>query len=263
LAIGSLVIPPIVTALIPLYGWRISMRLLAAATFLLIVPTAWLLLGRIPAADADPPSISRVPQWTTLMLLRNRDFQIICAGFAALLSAYLPVLYNIGAYARDIGVSQPQAAFAVAWSAPALTLGKLGFGKLADLLEHRRLYWIAVAPMLLGVVMVSTAGAFPQLLVGLLLVSFGQGCYLPLLASMIVARFGARSFGQVLGLAAILTQTSAVSPYLAGVIRDGTGSYTAAFLALSLPLLPAMIAMRWLSSRSGSPDNIAALRPAS
>jgi hypothetical protein len=82
-----------------------------------------------------------------------------------------------------------------------------------------------------------------------LLTTLSVGSFVPLLSNMVVNRFGAPALGQVMGLASLFIQLSALSPFLAALIRDALGNYRLAFLAMLLPLLPAMIAMRWLSSR--------------
>jgi MFS family permease len=255
ISIGAVAAPPIVTALLADFGWRETFKLLAAVIFVILLPIGWLVLRNDPAsANAAPeaPSHQSIPRqapWSTRLLLRNRDFWIIALGFFALLAAYLPVLYSTGAYARDLGITQQRAAVGASIAAIVLALGKITFGKLADLTSHRLLYWGATGGIIVSIAVVSVAQSFPSLLLGLALTSFFIGSYYPLTSSMIVARFGAPSFGQVMGLVSIFVQCGALAPFVAGLIRDASGSYTVAFLTMLVPLVPAMIAMRWLSAK--------------
>ena len=254
ISLGSFVMPLVVTALLPSFGWRDTFQLLAAATLVLLVPAAWFVLRKAPTTDADyaaggPHQAARATRWTTRLLLCNRDFWIISAGFCALLVAYLPVLYSLGSYAHDLGISQPRAAFVAAMGAVTLSVGKLVFGKLSDIVEHRRLYQVSAGLVAVGIVLVSFADSFPLLMTGLLLTTLSVGSFVPLLSNMVVNRFGAPALGQVMGLASLFIQLSALSPFVAALIRDALGNYRLAFLTMLLPLLPAMIAMRWLSSR--------------
>lgn len=255
ISLGAFFMPPIVTTLLPAYGWRETFQLLAAAVFLILVPTAWIVLRHAPeidgiqSVDGRHQEMADRPQWTTVLLLRNRDFWIISIGFTAMLSAYLPVLYSLGSYAHDLGISQQRAALGASLGAVTLAVGKLTFGKLLDMVEHRRLYWTAAGLVASGIALVSLASSFPLLLAGLLLTSFAIGSYVPMMGGMIVDRFGAPAFGQVMGLVGFVIQLSAVGPFLVGVIRDNSGSYAVAFMVMQLALLPAMIAMWWLSSR--------------
>src|SRR5262249_19224498 len=154
------------------------------------------------------------------------------AGFGAILVAFVPLLYSLGDYAHDLGIPPERAAAAAAMAALAMAPGKLTFGRLADWFSHRFLYRVGAIMIAAGIVVVSLSHSFTMLLAGLVLTNFGQGCYLPMLSSMIVSRFGAAAFGQVLGLAIVLIQLSAVAPYLSGLIRDATGGYGTAFLIM-------------------------------
>jgi MFS family permease len=243
--------PPLTTTLLAAIGWRHAFQVLAALVIVLLLPAAWLVLSRQP--DTVAPSATRasaaVTQWTTALLLRNRDFWIISGGIAAVLFAGLPLMYNIGAYARDLGIAQSQAALIASLGALAFATGKVGFGKLADKLPHHVCYWIAGCLMIVGVMLVSNATGFPSLLLGQMLTLLGQGCVLPFTSSMIAARFGVQAFGQVAGLATFIMSSGALAPFFAGLIRDSSGSYAAAFITMLLPLMLAMIAMRWLSAK--------------
>ena len=251
-SIGAFIMPPLTTMLLAAGGWRHAFQVLAALVIVLLLPAAWLALARQPDTAGDAKSnlgSATATQWTTALLLRNRDFWIISCGIAAVLFAGLPLMYNIGAYARDLGIAQSQAALVASLGAIAFAAGKVGFGKLTDKLSHPLCYWIAGSLMIVGVTLVSQASGFLSLLLGQVLTLLGQGCVLPFTSSMIAARFGVHAFGQVAGLATFIMGSGALAPFFAGLIRDSSGSYAAAFITMLLPLALAMIAMRWLSAK--------------
>lgn len=251
---GGFLIPPIVTALLGSYNWRETFQILALAATFLLCPASWLILKKMPEVqDEQAGAMARSrsqTMWTTGKLLRSANFWIISGGFAAILIAYLPMLHSIGAFAKEIGISQPQAALGASLAAVLLSLGKLAFGKMSDTLPHRLLYRLAMAVMVAGIGMASFANSYFQFVFGLALASFAMGSYLPLLSSMVLSRFGMGSFGQVMGMATIVIQCGAIGPYLSGLLRDHTGSYSTALIVMLIPIPFAMLAMRWLTDKS-------------
>ena len=250
-SLGALLFPPVCTDLLETFGWRVSFQLMAMASLILLAPMAWMILDHRPGygnGQFQLKNIRNDSSWTTGKLYRDRDFLIISGSFAAILFAYLPVILSLGAYAHDIGVAPQQAALIASLSAIMLALGKIIFGRLTDSFSLPRLYQVATSIMIFGIVILSCFNATSGLAIGLALSSFGQGAYLPLQSSMIVSRFGALAFGQVLGLTSIIVQCSAISPTLAGLIRDASNSYRAAFLTMLIPLIVAVFAMQWLTS---------------
>lgn len=255
MSIGGFLMPPITTALLAAFGWRETFQLLAVATLLLLLPSAWIILGRDPepeepTAIGDTRPVADQFRWTTGKLLRNPDFWIFVACFSVMLMAYLPVLYSIGVYARDLDIAQQRAALVASVGAMALGAGKFSFGKLSDKFDFRLLYWIACVGILTSVVGIGFVQSWQMLMTAVVVLSFCFGAYMPLMSVVVVNRFGSASFGFVLGLGLTFAQLCALSPFLSGLLQEASGSYRVAFILMGLPLLPAMIVMRWFSSGS-------------
>ena len=138
-------------------------------------------------------------------------------------------------------------------SALALASGKISFASSPTWSAHRLLFWAATTLMAVAMLVVSFAAGLPMLVVGMALGAFAMGSYLPLGGAMVVSRFGMHDFGRVMGLMTIFIQTSALAPFVAGLLRDSLGDYRAAFLTMLLPLFPAMLAMSWLSAERRQP----------
>lgn len=251
ISVGAFILPPLVTALLDSHGWRITFQWLGVAMLLLVLPAAWVILRQEPESQSVPNNGGgqAASGWTTLALLRNRNFWIISGGFFAFLGAILPVQFSLGTYANELGISQRQAALIASMTAVANAVGKVAYGRLVDTLAPRHTYWIAAAGVALAVSIVSGADGFALLAAGMMLIGFSLGCILPVLSGLVVAYFGTRAFGQVVGLAWTVITFSAVTPYLSGLILDAGNAYPPAFLALLLPLLPAGLAMRMLPER--------------
>jgi MFS family permease len=248
---GAFLLPPIATALLGQYGWHETFRILAFAALLLLVPTGLLVLSREPEASVGQahPHGGGESGITTASLLKNPRFWLIAFGFGSITFACMPVQFGVGSYARDLGISQQQAAYAASLSAVSFACGKLGFGRLADWLPYRISYWIASVLILLGISVHALADGLGGFTFGLMLMTLGQGCVLPISSGMVIASFGLQAFSRVLGLLWLFIGLSMVSPYIAGLLREGAGGYPPAFLLLSLPLLLAAVTMRAMPAR--------------
>lgn len=84
-------------------------------------------------------------------------------------------------------------------------------------------------------------------------IAFCVGAYMPLLSVTIIHRFGFASFGRVLGLAMTFTLLAGLTPLVAGLIHEASGSYLMAFIVTTSPLLIGTILMRGQSRRPNAP----------
>lgn len=259
-SLGAFMMPPIATALLAGHGWRATFQIMTAVIFLVIAPLSWIVLGKQAKDDPDAAAHAHAAaqdpansvSWTTAQLLRNRNFWIIAFAFFAIMAGCLPVMYAIGTYAKALGISQQDASFAAAMMGITLALGKVSFGKLADVLPHHLSYWLAATIMIVGVTLLGLASNVVLFGLGLMLLGFGQGCMLPLSSGMVLTYFGSRAFGQVLGLAFTIFNLGAMAPFLAALLRDAGMGYPSSFAVMLVPLLVAAISLRWLSRPAGN-----------
>jgi MFS family permease len=255
-SVGGFTFPPIAAALLTLVGWRLTFVILAAVAVLLITPLAWRVLKQKPPDDEEEivaapepgalPLSGQQQSWTTLALLRNRNFRVLVLCFLPMSLAFSALQMNMGAYAHDIGISQQQAAFLVSLLSIFMLAGKVLFGRLADNFDDRFLYWGVAAGMAAAIVVISAASSYAVLAVGAAILGFAYAGYLPLVGSIIVSRFGNRAFGQAMGLSSTFLSLGAAGSFIAGWIRDHSGSYSIAFLAFLTVILPAALLMRKL-----------------
>lgn len=249
-SLGAFVMPPIATTLLAHFDWRETFRILGAIAFVIPISAGMMVLTHKPdvAVVTHTPTHQSTGDLTlaNTMLLQTRDFWLIASGFCMLQFACLPLQFGVGSYAKDLGISQQQAAFAVSLSAVSLGCGKLTFGRLADILPYRFSYWLATVLIFLGIGIYSIADSLLPFTLGLMLMTLGQGCILPISGGMVITRFGIQAFSRVLGFLWLFIPLGSVSPYLAGLIREATGSYSSAYLIMGIPLLMAAVAIRRL-----------------
>jgi MFS family permease len=237
-SVGGLLIPVVVTQLLGHFDWQLVCKLLAAAVFLLAFVPGLLLLQDAPAPQHDAGESSHAGG--SLQLMRSRP--VLQLGFAYLAMAllFIALLHNIGALAVDLSISQQRAALITAFASIVMAISKVVSGGLCDRLSHKLLYISFAVMIAAGLVVVGLASSFYPLLLGVCLTAAVMGGISPLVASIVVERWGPANFGRVMGVIHALAAVSGIGPFIAGVIRDTSGSYTDAFLWLPLILLPAL-----------------------
>ena len=257
-SIGGFLAPPLVTALHAEIGWRAANDWLALIVVLLIVPPVWLLVRNAPSAglgavegtggdghrDGGP-----VPSTATLNILRQRVFWLTVFAFTPLATAFGGAQQNLGPYASDLGIDAQSAAYLVSVMALVMIAAKIFFGAMADRWDIRALFLLTVVGLglALGLMLLELSYFALVLVCGLL--GFVAGGFLPLLGALVSQNFDIRTFGQVMGMIGPFTTLAAVGPWIAGYLRDTTGSYDLAWLALSALLVPSAAAISLLKPR--------------
>jgi len=248
--LGGIVFPLAVGAGLVSIGWRDTMQLLVVASLLLVVPLTLLVLRHSPPArdveSAGGGNSAEYRQWRSREILTTRMFWLPMVGMLPINLAYGAVQFNLGAYGQDLGLGGEQIANLIALNAIAMILGKFFFGGLGDRLNHRLLYWVSAGFMALALVILALEPQIWFVVLAVVCMGLSGGGILPLLGVMLGSRFGAASFGRVMGFAMMIITVAALGPILAGWTYDLTGSYTPALQGFLVVLVPAAVAMRWL-----------------
>ena len=250
-SIGGLLIPPLVTALQAQVGWRAANDVLAVIAVLAIVPPVWLLVRNAPEKthkveeDGLPRAPTRRPlaATTTRNILSQRVFWLTVLAFTPMATAFGGAQQNIGPFADDLGIDAQAASYLVSVMALVMIGAKVFFGAMADRWDLRFLLLLALGGLgiALGSMMLQLSYFSLILVCGLL--GFVAGGFLPLLGALVSRNFDIRAFGQVMGMIGPFTTLAAVGPWIAGQVRDTTGSYDAAWLGLGALLIPSVLAV--------------------
>jgi MFS family permease len=249
--VGMLIVPSSTSHLIDSYGWRASFAVIGA-TILIVVFTAAQFMKRDPAKIGTVPygeSVQPLAAGTNSMrghslreALRIPQFWIVFVmifWFGAFAMTYN---VHIVPDAISSGMNPNSAAHILAVSGLLLVIGRIILGTAADTIGNKPIFILCFALSALAlffIAMVHTHWAFFVLAV---VIGFSQGgigtSQSPLVASM----FGLKSHGLILGFIGFgYTIGAALSPYLAGVIFDRTGSYRIALLICALSSLAALV----------------------
>jgi MFS family permease len=232
---GGLLVPPLVTALLEHHSWRYVMTLLGAAGLVVILPLALLLLRPHPVA------VRRQGRGAFIRLIRNPSVMLLALAYVLPSSLFIAVLYNIGAYAADLGVSQQHAGAVISVTSLLMVASKFTVGALADRVDSRTIYFSVLALMAAAMLLIGSAGNVYTLSIGVPLLGTAVGGVMPLMGSIVARRFGHDSFGSVMGVILAVAAMSGLAPAVVGLVRDLSGSYSYAFLGMTLLLIPAAL----------------------
>ncbi|MEP7311220.1 MAG: MFS transporter [Pseudomonadota bacterium] len=240
-AIGSILIPVIVTYLIQNYGWRQAYMGLSAIVLLFTLPIAWRLVYERDHEQAGTGSEGGSGA-TFGEIVRTRTYRLLCGAFlligvtaTALIVHQIPLLI-------DAGMSPTKAASVQVVFGIFGLIGRLVTGVLLDHLRATRVMvgFILGGAMACGLYAAGTGAetAFVcSALTGLLF-----GAEFDVLAYVIKKRFGMRSFGKSYGFVFAMFQFgSGCGAALLPMMRDRFGSYSSGLALFTVLLLSAAI----------------------
>jgi MFS family permease len=246
-SVGGVVLVPVVTQLVHERGLSAATTVLAA----LLILFGWTLAAFVLRSDPRefglapdglrdgaaplPPALQAVEQrvWTPRETLRTPSFWLLVGAFASILFCQVGTAMHQLALLRD-HLDARTAALAVSTTAAGSFAARLAVGSFADRISKPRL-----AALLMCVQGVTLAGfalctqTLPLFALSLVF-GFTIGNVFLLQALLVAECFGMRSFGSVLGLLQLVTQTaSGLGPFALGVLHGRLGGYSDALLPVS------------------------------
>ena len=260
-SIGGFSLPPLVTTLNAELGWRATNDLLALLVVVAIVPLVWWVVGdgrgqAVQTNRTDASAINAEPPpsgLTVLDVLRQRVFWLTVFFITPVGTAFGGAHQNLAPYAADLGIGAQAAAYVVSVMAAVMVGAKVFFGIMADRWDLRVLLALALGGLVIAFGCMLTELSYPALLLVCGLLGFVAGGFLPLLGALVSQNFDVRAFGQVMGLLGPFTTLAAVGPWIAGHLRDVSGSYDLAWISLGVLLIPSAIAVAMMPPRPRSP----------
>ena len=244
-SLGGVIMPLLVTHLLEGYDWRLVFMTLAGLVIALIIIPAMFILDEDGTERAAYAGTGRSGDSFGLMV----SLPVIKLGIAYLapVMLFLAVLYNLGALAADLSISQKQAAWIAGAASVCMAVSKVIVGASCDRISHRVLYGVIVVFVAVGITTVSVAETFITLMVAVCCIAAAVGGLTPVIASIVAARWGLENFGRVMGVIYAVVGFSGLGSLMAGVIRDVSGSYSQAFAWLLVVLVPSVYCFYTLS----------------
>ncbi|MEX1032089.1 MAG: MFS transporter [Cellvibrionaceae bacterium] len=252
-SLSGVIMPWVTTWLIDDFGWRGSLRIFSALTFIVVVPLVLLYVVNDPEEKDQEPDgrrrlplpdrvvIPRLPQPRWRDILRMPPFWAVTLTFGLLFCGMGATLTNMIPLARDLGFDRYDAAAVLIFGALAGVVGKVFFGVLSDRANIRLAIVVAAMTQWVGIAMLIVVQQYWSLSLASIIFGFGMGGVVPLHASAVGQLFGRQGFGKMMGLMRpMMLPLQVLGLPLAGWVYDATGSYNGAFYCFLLLILLAL-----------------------
>lgn len=262
-SLAGMMMPPLVTALVDAYGWRVGYYIFAGSTFVSLFPVVyWFMKDRpedidevrdgrryVQSHSADQVTIEEDGKiWTWQLLLRSRAFWSIGLIFGSMVCVFTAVMLHLFGHLLDLGLSTQEAALILSITAMFGALGKPLVGWLSDTFGARFTIWLGLLSQALALLLFTEATSFWSSALAASVYGFGYSGMSPMRTFAMSTSIGSHSFALGTGvLRWVELPFVLVASPLAGFIYDATGSYQIAFSILSGLLLVACIGPFFIS----------------
>ncbi len=239
-SLASIVVAPIVAAIIAGYGWRAGAYALIVVMLFVGLPLALWLIGsakeaHVSAAD-DVAGDDGVPENLAVTLreaLRGPAFWLIAGALVAVNIPGSGVVGQLAPMITDKGLSETQSGLAMSIYAIGLLTARIATGFALDRFKAPNVAAIATGVPALGAALLLVPEPnFALAALAVLLIGMQQGAEIDLLAFFVSRNFGTKHYGAIYGAIAMAgALASAAGLILFGKVHDWTKTYDIALIA--------------------------------
>ena len=229
IGVGTLVMPPLATALIDALGWRNAYLALGCGAAVVGIGMA--------AFIADHPGDQGVGDDTRSGMLlreavRSRQFVLLYAAcLVCSFGVFVPFVHLVP-YALDQGIGQKDAAYLLGTIGIGSTLGRFFLGGLADKVGRPAFLLAMFAGMAAALAVWAASTGFLALAGFALLFGLFYGGWVAIMPPVVTDLFGNRQVGGIIGvLYTSVAVGTLLGPTAAGYLFDASGSYTVPIVA--------------------------------
>ncbi|MBI4201879.1 MAG: MFS transporter [Chloroflexi bacterium] len=268
---GGFTMTPVTGLIIHTLGWRAAWVIFGSLMWLLLLPTALLILRRSPEdlgllpdgkASMDErttrgPAVAHEVSWTAAEALRTKTLWFMVMAFAANGMALSPILTHQAVYLSDLQFSEGVVTSTVTLFALISASAQLFWGRLAERYPIQRLVVLSFLIAAVGVLFLLALSVQPTLVfVALYLAVYGSTRAVAALTGLAYANYWGRGFlGTIRGTTAPFNIVNQIGgPLLAAFIYDVTGEYTIAFTLSIVLFLAAALLMVFARPPQRSPQ---------
>ncbi len=239
-SIGGMVMAPLFGLGFETLGWRDTVRLMAVAVAVFVVPLLVFALRNHPRdlglEPEGPPAGALMAASTTgrplstADVLRQPAFWVVSLCLALFLGAYSGMLFSVPKFAGDLGADALERSTVTVVLTISGLIGKLAFGWAADRFSLKAGLGTAIGLTVGSVSLMTSEPEYPVLLATVAVMGLAAGGILPVWGALMAAIFGVANFGRAMGLQAPIISLGAMAGFgIAGRAHGQTGSFVLAF----------------------------------
>ena len=229
--LASTIFAPVTAGLASKLDWRTTYLVLAGLLAVATVP-AHLLGLRLPwpPPPARPGPLLHPPR----RVLRSRAFITLVVAFALTSLTSYVVVVNLVPLLGERGIGPGTAAVVLGVGGVGQVLGRLGYAPLARRIGVRARTLVVLTTVAVTTGLLGMLTWLPALVAVAVLAGMVRGIVTLLQATAVTDRWGPRDYGTLSGvLAAPLTFTTAVAPFLGAALAVLLGSYATMLLVMA------------------------------
>ncbi len=230
IGVGTLVMPPLATALIGALGWRGAYLALGCGAAVVGIGMAAFIAD--DPVDKDRGTAGVRSGMLLREAVRSRQFALLYAAcLVCSFGVFVPFVHLVP-YALDHGMRQREAAYLLGTIGIGSTLGRFALGGLADKVGRQAFLLAMFAGMAAALAVWAAATGFPALAGFALLFGLFYGGWVAIMPPVVTDLFGNRQVGGIIGvLYTSVAVGTLLGPTAAGYMFDASGSYVVPILA--------------------------------
>lgn len=232
IGIGTLVMPPVITYFISVYGWRRTYLVVGSVAWMILISAAFMLRSSPVENNALPSDTNRKEEgWGILEAAVTRSFWLVLFSNSFWNLCLQMVILHIYSYAeKGIGASPMVAASVLSLIGAGSIFGRIAVGVASDKVGTKRVWLFCLACQVVTMFWLTETKNVWMLYVFAPFFGFSYGGLVPLIPAIDSEFFGTKNLGAIIGIIGIgATVSGALGPFLGAYIFDLTGSYYLAF----------------------------------
>ena len=252
ISMGGVIFVPLAQTLIERLGWRQAFVTLGAIVIGVAVGPVALFMRKPPrelpaeermSGGSAPGLAYEIEHSVTARdAVRDPNFWLIAGAFSLTVMGVSATLLHQVSLLIDFGVTPAHAAWALGATAGVGVVGKLGFGALLERVEQRRVIVGCFVAQAAGLALLPFARVPWVLALYVVIYGYAMGGNATLQATILGECFGRMHYASIAGrMSPILVFSQAVAVPLVGYLRDRTGSYVPAIVAIEVMTIAAAV----------------------
>ena len=263
MALGGMILIPILMKFIDTIGWRLAYLISAATLFMTGCILAGLFLkdkpedmGQVPdgIVDSEPEEVEnsaptsniyRTPvEFTAKEAFKTRTMWFFMIFFILFMFTANAKLTHAAAFYLDVGLTAGQVGLFVGLASGIMVFSQLVTGVLGLKIEMHRLAIYGFVLVVIGMIVLVYANSITMILIYTVLTYIGTGANILAMMNLLANYYGAKNFPVILGyFAPCWSIPASLGPPFAGYIRDTMGSYVPAWKCFVVLLIIALICL--------------------
>jgi MFS family permease len=211
----------------------------------------------VGAGQESDPEIS-TESWTLRDALQTPQFWVLAAAYSAFLFCGITVNSVSVAHLTQHGATAVMAGSMMSTEALLNSGARLLGGLLNRFVSARILLAVSLGCLIAGLLALGVARDLPTMLVYAAGIGIGYGLTFFASTILLLDYFGRGPYLELFATVNLISTAGSVAPTLAGMTRDGTGSFTPFFLALAVLIGLVLLAVAMMRPPHARPSRVRA-----